>query len=242
MMKLLEQDALFVTGTDTGVGKTVCSSAIGRAWQELGHEVCAIKAVAAGGKRNRRGEFFCEDSDVLYEACTDAGRRMVEETLGQSARSPIVGVMRPMAPWSASLLDGVPLNLKAIRRDVEKLGRACAKSGIKFLVEGAGGALVPMSPRKTVADLIAESGIPAVVVGRTELGTINHTLMTMEALRNRSVEVAGVVLSRQRRGALTTVEKASIEEIRLFLPRRISLDILPFEKDSRKLARTLLAG
>lgn len=232
-MGILEQDALFVTGTDTGVGKTVCSAAVARAWQDQGHEVCAIKAVAAGGKRSRSGEFFCEDSDVLHAACTDAGRRVVEETLGQSTRSPIVGVMRPMAPWSASLLDGTPLDLKAIRRDVEKLRRACAKRRVKFLVEGAGGAMVPLSAKKTVADLIAESRIPALIVGRTELGTINHTLMTIEVLRARGITIAGLVLSRQRRGALTVVENASIEEIQLFLPRGIDLRILPHAKDAQ---------
>ncbi|MCC7390934.1 AAA family ATPase, partial [Candidatus Sumerlaeota bacterium] len=76
---------------------------------------------------------------------------------------------------------------------------------------------------RTVADLIADMQVPAVIVARTELGTINHTLLTVEALRARGIPIAGVVLNRMRTGALKLVEVAGINEIRMMLPKKIPL-------------------
>lgn len=220
---LLREGALFVTGTDTEVGKTVMSVTIGRLWWQERHEVCAVKAVAAGGEKDPNGAFVCDDSVALASASTEVGADLLEAIAGVPRRSPLVGLERAMAPYTASLLERHPIDFHFLIRQVKRLRDACAAQRVKFLVEGAGGALVPLAPRRTVADLIASAGIPAVVVARTELGTINHTLMTLEALAHRGVRVAGVIFSRRREGPLSTVELAAFHEVNLFLPPTIPL-------------------
>jgi dethiobiotin synthetase len=100
----------------------------------------------------------------------------------------------PLAPAIAARAEHSPLDLGALGRRWKEL-RA---SGRFILVEGIGGVLVPLRGRVTVADLVGRMGIPAVVVAPAGLGTINHTLLTVEALRARRVRVAGVVLNGAR--------------------------------------------
>ncbi len=219
----LDHPQLFVTGTDTGIGKTVLSAAIATLWRDAGEEVCAVKAIAAGGHRDMAGNFLSEDSLALAVASTEKGRDLFEAVTGKPLTSPVAGYTRPMAPYTASLLDGEEIDLKALTGQLVKVMKECAKKRVRLLIEGAGGVHVPLSPSRTVADLIAELNLPAVVVARTELGTINHTLLTVEALRRRRIPIAAVILNRRRRGVYTETEKASIYEIGLFLPKRVPL-------------------
>ncbi len=216
--KFLQRELLFITGSDTGVGKTIVSSALCNEWKKNDQEVCAIKAVAAGGSKNARGDFRCEDSEVLFRGCTEKGADLIQ--LGIAAHSPIVGLKRAMAPYTASLLENSAIDCIKLSRSIKQLKSKAQKMSIRFLVEGAGGALVPLDKKRTVADLIGLVKMPAVIVARTELGTINHTLMTVEVLEQRGVEIAGVVLNRQRTGPWTVIEKASCQEIELFLHRK----------------------
>lgn len=225
---LLRHPALFVTGTDTGVGKTVVSALIGRRWKREGHEVCAVKAVASGGKFDRAGYLHGEDAEALSAASTESGRELLQRLTGTPPGASVAGASRPMAPWSASVLDGKPFVYASILKKLRTLRRETTKQGTRLLVEGAGGALVPLGPNRLVVDLATDMELPAVIVARTELGTINHTLLTFEALATRGIETAAVVLSRQRRGVYTEVEKAGFRELRHYLPARIPLLLCPF--------------
>lgn len=220
---LSDHPALFVTGTDTDVGKTVIGVTLALQWVRRGHEVCAIKAVAAGGRKNRAGRFITEDAEALARAGTPKGMDVYTQTLGLAPGEPLVGLRRAMAPYSAALLEKSPLDFAALVRRLRKLQGACADARVRLLIEGAGGALVPLARGKTMADLIATLAIPTVIVARTELGTINHTLLTVEALRSRGVSIAAVILSRRRQGVYTEVEKAAFREIPMFLPRGLPL-------------------
>jgi dethiobiotin synthetase len=86
--------------------------------------------------------------------------------------------------------------LSGCRIDVGKIVESLDGSdpAVRWIVEGAGGALVPINEREMMADLMKELGMPILVAARTAVGTINHTLMTLEALQRRSIEVAGIVL------------------------------------------------
>jgi dethiobiotin synthase len=100
-----------------------------------------------------------------------------------------VRLRHPVSPHLAARLEGTLIDLDAIFRIA-----AAASDRVRWIVEGAGGVLVPVNARQLMIDLIGRLGLPAVVVSRSGLGTINHTLLTIEALGRREVSVAGVVM------------------------------------------------
>jgi dethiobiotin synthetase len=155
---------LFVTGTDTGVGKTVVAAALlyrfhARYW----------KPIQTG----------IESDDDTAEV-----RRLTGKT---DDRGEGVRLRNPVSPHLAAKQAGIQI-------EIETLTEWAADSQEGWIVEGAGGVLVPVNETQTMAALIVRLGLPVVVVARTTLGTINHTLLTLEALRARSIRVAGVVM------------------------------------------------
>ena len=169
---------LFVTGTDTGVGKTEVACALLENARAAGLDAVGMKPAQSGVSP---GE--ASDAERLREAC--------------GAVEPLSAICphsfaAPLAPAVAARLEGRPLALDAI------LGaaRVLAARHEAILVEGAGGLLVPLTERHTYADLAAALGLPVVVVARAGLGTVNHTALTLEALDRRGLAVAAVVLNR----------------------------------------------
>ena len=100
-----------------------------------------------------------------------------------------VRLPRPLSPHAAAALSGTTIELDALVQMIE-----AEPAGDRWIVEGAGGVLVPINESDLMVDLIARLGLPVVVVARSGLGTINHTLLTLEALGARSLAVAGLVL------------------------------------------------
>ncbi len=165
---------VFVTGTDTGIGKTVVSAAL-MLRLRLEHAVRYWKPIQTG----------IEQDDDTAEVARLADCRP-DELLKAGVRLP-----RPLSPHLAAQLTGTTIDLQPL---VDSLHRAAAPD-TSFIVEGAGGVLVPINDTELMIDLIARLALPVVVVSRSTLGTINHTLLTLEALRRRSLTVAGVVLA-----------------------------------------------
>ncbi|MEG3180447.1 dethiobiotin synthase [Sphingomonas sp. LT1P40] len=149
---------IIVTGTDTGVGKTVAAAAL--AWR-LG--AAYWKPVQAG---------LDDESDSAVVA-----RLAGVEVLPEAYR-----LTTPCSPHRAAEIDGVTI-------DPDRLNPPAGR----VVIEGAGGALVPLTRDMLFADLFARWGLPVVIVARTGLGTINHSLMTIEALRARRVTIAGIL-------------------------------------------------
>ncbi|MEV0152475.1 dethiobiotin synthase [Micromonospora sp. NPDC050686] len=169
---------MLVTGTDTEVGKTVVTAAVAAAAQAAGMRVAVIKPGQTGTATGEPGD-------------VDSVHRLAAPLTGRTLAS----FPDPLAPLAAARVAGLePLELYTAVDAV----RAEADKHDLVLVEGAGGLLVPMGLRPsgepwTVADLAVSLGIPAVVVARAGLGTLNHTALTLEALERRGVP-AGVVL------------------------------------------------
>ncbi len=151
---------IVVTGTDTGIGKTVAAAAI------------ALRLGAAYWKPVQAG--LDEESDSAAVARL-AGVKVLPEAYRLTT---------PCSPHRAAEIDGVTIDPDRL---MPPPGRV--------VIEGAGGALVPLTRELLYADLFARWGLPVVVVARTALGTINHSLMTLEALRSRGVVVAGMLFS-----------------------------------------------
>ena len=183
---------LFVTGTDTGVGKTVVAAAIAYALRRRGTRVGVCKVAATGCQRRREG-LVSEDAEYLAHWADS--RHPLDVVCPQR-------FSEPLAPAVAAERAGRPLDWAAIRSSLNTI----ASDSDVMVVEGVGGVLVPMDDGHTVLDLMAALRLPAVVVARAGLGTINHTLLTVAALRAAGVAVAGVVVNRYPADADTATE------------------------------------
>jgi dethiobiotin synthetase len=160
---------VIVTGTDTGVGKTMVTAAIAAAATAAGKRVAVLKPAQTG-----------DDDDAATV------RRLAQPATVET----LVSYPDPLAPATAARVSGLePLELQAVVHSC----RSLAERHDLVLVEGAGGLLVQIGPKWTVADLAQELGAPAIVVTRPALGTLNHTALTLEALARRNIE-AYVVL------------------------------------------------
>jgi dethiobiotin synthetase len=182
MLQPLAIPALLVTGTDTGVGKTLVAGAIADWFRTRGHRVACCKPVATGCVHRREG-LVSEDAEFLA-VCGDV-RFPLDLICPQR-------YAQPLAPAIAAQRSGRSLDWEAIARALAIMSR----DSDVMVVEGVGGAMVPMDDRHTFIDAIGWLKAPAVVVARPGLGTINHTLLTVEALRRRDIPVAGVVINR----------------------------------------------
>jgi dethiobiotin synthase len=163
---------LFVTGTDTNVGKTVVAAALMHRFRER-RRLRYWKPIQTGIEQD-------DDTAVvrLLGACADP------ELLTEGVRLP-----HPLSPHLAARLAGERIEIGSL----ESLIRAQPETA-GWVIEGAGGVLVPLNEQQSMIDLIERLALPAVVAARSGLGTINHTLLTVEALRRRSLPVAGVVM------------------------------------------------
>ena len=172
---------VFVTGTDTGVGKTVVAGAIAAALREQGRRVAAFKPVVTG-LEEPAVPAWPRDHELLAAA---AGTRVSAVTPHRFGPA--------VSPHLAAELAGVTLDLDAM---VVAASAAAAEARAEVLVvEGVGGLLVPLTAEHSVRDLAAVLGFPLVVAARPGLGTISHTLLTVEAARHAGLRVAAVVLT-----------------------------------------------
>lgn len=155
--------SLIVTGTDTGIGKTVVAAMLTLALD--GYYWKPIQSGTKGGT----------DRETIAAMTGLPPSRLLKETYVLS---------EPLSPHRAAELDGVAI-------DPDALG--LPEAGGPLIIEGAGGVLVPVTRKMLQIDLFARWGLPVVLVARTALGTINHTLLSLEALQRRKIPVLGVI-------------------------------------------------
>ena len=174
---------VMVTGTDTEVGKTVVAAGLARFLRGQGLDVGVMKPVASGAVESAAGGRASSDVVALVEAagCSDPAEWVNPYCF-----------TAPVAPALAAELEGVSVDMERI---VDCYERLRSRHDLT-VVEGAGGALTPVSGTLSVADLAQRLRIPALIVSRAGLGTINHTVMTVECLRSRGVECLGFFLNR----------------------------------------------
>ncbi len=178
---------LFITGTDTGVGKTVLSALLCAAL-----DATYWKPIQTGNDGQTSSDGTSEGIDrhtVIRLAGLPPERTLPERYL--------FGL--PVSPHLAAREEGATIDLAEIRLPQNLAAR--------LIIEGAGGALVPVNETQFMVDLIRHLNVPALVAARSSLGTINHTVLTVEALRARSIEITGVVAI----GTLNTENERAIE-------------------------------
>ncbi len=180
----MKTKAYFVTGTDTGVGKTHVAAALLRACRQRDLSVAALKPAESG----------CPTST------TPADGLLLREAAGlDDVPLPVIVPHRyltPVAPAVAARLEGRPFSLPLVR---DCLATLTSRAPDLLLVEGAGGLLVPYSDDLLAADLAAALDLPLLIVARAGLGTINHTLLTIAEARRRRLLIAGFILNRVTR-------------------------------------------
>ncbi len=174
---------IFISGTDTGVGKTIVAAAIALSLRKAGLRVAVLKPVTSGAVLID-GRLVSEDAELLRWAsgCTAPDRDIAPYLLRE-----------PLAPSEAAAREGVVIDLLLVREAFERL----SATHDFVIVEGAGGLLVPLAENLLVADLVENLSLPLLIVARPNLGTVNHTLMTCECARSRGIEVLGVVINGQ---------------------------------------------
>ena len=169
---------LFVTGTDTGVGKTVVAAAIVAALRAAEEPLTALKPVITGLDEEPVAP-WPHDHELLARVAGTSPEYVALVSFGP-----------PVSPHLAAELSGRPIDPVALVAAI----RASADGEIA-IVEGVGGLLVPLTDGYDVRALASELGLPLVIAARPGLGTVNHTLLTLEAARRTGLRVAGVVLT-----------------------------------------------
>ena len=172
---------IFITGTDTGVGKTAVSAVIARLLRQHGVNVGVMKPVTSGCAEID-GRLVSDDAELLcWAAGTDSRDHDTAPYL----------LRYPISPSMAAEQDGVRIDFHVIKAAYDRL----AHKHDFVIVEGAGGLMVPLAGGLLIADLAAQLSLPLLVVARPNLGTINHTLLTTFAARQMGLTVTGIVIN-----------------------------------------------
>ncbi len=182
---------LFITGTDTGAGKTVATATLCRILRSRGIDAVAFKPFATGIGPDTRWK----DNDPLILAAA----------MDYAEPPEVIAPLRlkpPLSPYDAARVSHASFDIDAIIQATE----AVATRHELALVEGVGGVCVPLTEDVLVADFAKRLGLPALVVARSSLGTINHSLLTVTALRSAGVSVEGLIFSRPGSGELSLDE------------------------------------
>ena len=198
---------IFVGGTDTGVGKTLIAGALAAALRLKSRKVGVMKPISCGGR---------EDA-VFLKRC--AG---VNDPLGLI--NP-VWLKFPLSPNVAAPLEKKRIVLK----DLDEAVRVFEKRYEFLVIEGCGGLLVPVTDSFFVIDLIRRMKAETILVSRSGLGAINHSLLSLEALRKRKIEPRGVIFNRSSGGPLSIPEKTNPEVVSR-IGKVASLGLFPFMK------------
>lgn len=201
----------FVTGTDTGVGKTTVSCALLQAFAAHGKKTVGMKPVVAGSENGR-----WHDVEQLIAA---SNIRSARENINPYAFDP------PVSPHIAAQQAGIEIDLGVIEHAYQSL---CDQADI-VIVEGAGGFLVPLNTRQTGADLASRLNLPVILVVGMRLGCLNHALLTAQAINATGLTLAGWVANGIDPQMLAVAENIAMLEQRLNCPL---LGVIPFTKET----------
>ncbi|MBI5192488.1 MAG: dethiobiotin synthase [Nitrospirae bacterium] len=226
-------NGIFITATDTGVGKTFVSAGIASALKNSGINTGIMKPVHTGCII-KKGRLIPEDTLYLMKAASvDDPIELVTPYMFRE----------PVAPSVAAEISGTPIDI----RKIIKAYKVLCRQHEYMIVEGIGGIMVPIIRYFYVADLIKKLGLPALIITRPDLGTINHTLLTINYMKNKNIQIKGIVINHAGKGGKTLAEKTCVETIEKYSEIPV-IGIIPFisgnnplnHKSFQRLSDTLL--
>ncbi|MBI4685557.1 MAG: dethiobiotin synthase [Nitrospirae bacterium] len=203
----------FVTGTDTGVGKTVISAALIKAIGLLGIRVCGMKPIETGC--TKEGNALMPSDGIFLKSIAH-----MDETINHITPCCL---KHPLAPMVAAEMEGTVININKIKKAFEEL----TKSYQSIVVEGIGGLLVPINRDYFVLDLARELELPLIIVSRPDLGTINHTLLTVNYAQKEGLKVAGIIINHTYLSEDGMAEKTNPRVIQQLSPAPL-LGVFPY--------------
>ena len=193
-------NGFFITGTDTDVGKTVVTACLATLFKSQG--VGVMKPIETG-------------VDPKCSSTANSDTKLLMEVSGTTDAEEEVCPLRlkiPASPYQASQIAGTSIQPSTILKQFKVL----QSRHNMMLVEGVGGLLVPITARYNVADLAREIGLPLIIVSRFKVGTLNHTLLTLNAARQHGLKIKGIILNKQKNTDLDNIEEQQgklIEEL-----------------------------
>lgn len=212
-----------MTGTDTEVGKTVVACALAAWCRHQGLDVGVMKPIATGGR-------FVQAAHVTRRWVSEDALRLVAAAQVHDPWSLVnpVCFREPLAPWTAARRARRVIRLRQVLSAFHTLARRHAF----LIVEGIGGLLVPLTSRLMVADLAKRMGLPLLIVARPGLGTLNHTLLTIQCARDRGLAVRGVLFNHTHAPSRDEMSRVAVQtnpSILYHLARVPVLGSLPFQ-------------
>ena len=175
----MANQSIFITGTDTGVGKTTMTAALLLALQQQGESVGVLKPIETGINEENP-----QHSDTERLRCWLSPPPLFNEVC-------LYALPEPLAPLAAARKRGVTIDPSRIRSHVATF----AQQYSYLLIEGAGGLFTPIAPQYTMRDLLMLLNLPCLIVARTDLGGVNHALLTIEALKQVGIKISGIVVN-----------------------------------------------
>jgi dethiobiotin synthetase len=224
-------NGVFVTGTDTDCGKTIVAGGIARALLHKGFNVGVMKPIATWGDPRRepggRKRWISEDALHLRQAAATSDSLDLINPICYKAA---------LAPWPAARMERKNVDLERVYHAFREL----SQRHDFLVVEGVGGLMVPLKRDYFVLDMIARMHLAALVVAHPDLGTINHTLLTVDALKKAGIPLAGVVINNWK--GKTRAEQTNPHVLRKILDRNIMVvpHQLRFVSDFDAIARHLV--
>ena len=211
-MRRRKYKGLFITGTDTGVGKTIVAAGLAASLANSGMDIGVMKPIETG--------FSLQSSDAVFLKKMAGVKDSLESVCPYRLK-------HPLSPFAAAQIEKVSIRFEKIKQAY----RTLLKKHQALFVEGAGGLLVPITQKKMMADLALYLELPVLIISRTGLGTINHTLLSVEVARQRGIEVAGVIFNHlgPRRGLAERTNPSIIKHF-LDVPILGEIPYAPFLK------------
>jgi dethiobiotin synthetase len=201
----------FITGTDTGVGKTIITASFIKIAKFLGLRPCGMKPIETGCL-NTNLELRISDFEFGDTKLLPSDGMFLREIAGMSEPIDLIAPIRfknPLAPLTASEIEGLYVDIKKIQKAYTEL----LKKYDVVIIEGIGGLLVPITKGYYVLDLARDFGLPLIVVSRPGLGTINHIMLTVNYAKKEGINVAGIIINYNQPPEGSLAEKTNPEII-----------------------------
>lgn len=202
----------FVTGTDTGVGKTIITASLIKVAESLGLRPCGMKPIETGCLESRSkvksSKLKVEEKEVLRPS----DGIFLREMAGMSEPIDLIAPIRfknPLAPFTASEIERITVDFRKIQKAYTEL----FKKYDVVIVEGIGGLLVPIAKDYYVLDLARDFALPLIIVARPGIGTINHTMLTVNYAIKEGLSVAGIIINYSHPPEGSLAEKTNLKII-----------------------------